>query len=147
MEAFRRLPDYLAREPMPFHLWLRKTAQERLIMMRRKHINASCRAMGQELPLPSQSSVVLAQQVLASGGSPSQPVIQEELAARVRQAISELPDNDREILLMRTYEGLSYNEIACVLEIETAATRKRYGRALIRLHKLLAQDGLSESQL
>ena len=23
MEAYRRLPDYLSREPMPFHLWLR----------------------------------------------------------------------------------------------------------------------------
>jgi RNA polymerase sigma-70 factor (ECF subfamily) len=147
MEAFRRLPDYLARQPMPFHLWLRKMAQERLIMARRKHVVASCRAVGHELPLPSHSSVVLAQQVLASGGSPSQPVIQEELVARVRQAISELPDNDREMLLMRTYEGLSYDEIACVLEIEPTAARKRYGRALIRLHKLLTQDGLSESQL
>lgn len=147
MEAFRRLPDYLDRQPMPFHLWLRKMAQERLIMARRKHVNASCRAVGQELPLPSHSSVMLAQQVLASGISPSQPVIQEELAGQVRHAISELSDNDREILLMRTYEGLSYDEIACVLGIETAAARKRYGRALIRLHGLLTQDGLSESQL
>lgn len=147
MEAFRRLPDYLARQPMPFRLWLWKMAQERLIMARRKHVIASCRAVGHELPLPSRSSVTLAQHVLASGGSPSQPVIQEELADRVRQAISELPDNDREILLMRTYEGLSHDEIACVLEIETAAARQRYGRALMRLEKLLTRDGLSESQL
>jgi RNA polymerase sigma-70 factor (ECF subfamily) len=26
LEAVRRLPDYLARQPMPFHLWLRQTA-------------------------------------------------------------------------------------------------------------------------
>src|SRR5438270_13387403 len=28
LEAFRCLPDYLARRPMPFRLWLRKTAQQ-----------------------------------------------------------------------------------------------------------------------
>ena len=147
LEAFRRLPDFLDREPMPFHLWLRKTAQERLIMMRRRHIGASRRTVGQELALPNHSSVMLAQHILASSGSPSKLVTKEELARRVRQAIGKLPDNDREILLMRTYEGLAYDEIACVLEIEPATARKRYGRALIRLQKLLTQDGLSESQL
>jgi len=147
MEAYRRLPDFLARGPMPFHLWLRKMAQERLIMMRRRHMDASRRAVGQELPLPNRSSVTLGQQLLASGKSPSQLVTQKELAGRVRQAIGNLPHGDREILLMRTYEGLSYDEISCVLEIEPAAARKRYGRALIRLQRLLTQDGLSESQL
>lgn len=147
MEAFRRFPDYLARQPMPFHLWLRKTAQERLIMARRKHVVASCRAVGQELPLPSHSSVVIGRQLLGAEKSPSQQVTKEELVDRVRRAVGNLPENDQEILLMRTYEGLSYDEIACILAIEAAAARKRYGRALIRLHRLLTQEGLSESQL
>ena len=71
----------------------------------------------------------------------------EELASQVRLAVTQLPDVDREILLMRTYEGLSYQEIACILEIEATAARKRHGRALVRLHKLLAESGISESQL
>ena len=147
IEAFRRLPDYLARNPMPFHLWLRKMAYERLIMMRRRHINASRRAVGQELPLPDASSALLARQVLAGEETPSQHVGQEELAQRVRLAISELPEIDREILLMRTYEGLAYDEISCILEIEPAAARKRHGRALIRLHERLKARGISGSQL
>src|SRR5690242_8360213 len=40
LEAFRRLPDYLVRRPMPFWLWLRKTAQERLLVARRQHLGA-----------------------------------------------------------------------------------------------------------
>jgi RNA polymerase sigma-70 factor (ECF subfamily) len=147
IEAFRRLPDYLLRRPMPFHLWLRKMAHERLIMMRRRHINASRRAVGQELPLPDASSALLARQLLANQETPSQQVGQAELAQRVRLAIAELPEHDREILLMRTYEGLSYEEISCVLEIEPAAARKRHGRALIRLHELLTARGISESQI
>src|SRR2546423_1620388 len=52
LEALRRLPDYLARRPMPFRLWLRKTAQERLLMISRKHLGAARRAVGREVHLP-----------------------------------------------------------------------------------------------
>jgi RNA polymerase sigma-70 factor, ECF subfamily len=147
MEAFRRLPEYLQRQPMPFHLWLRKMAYERLIMMRRRHLGASCRAVGSELPLPEQSSVMLAKNLLANEKSPSQQVETAELAHRVRLALAQLPDMDREILLMRTFEMLSYDDIACVLEIESATARKRYGRALLRLHGLLVAEGITGSKL
>jgi RNA polymerase sigma-70 factor (ECF subfamily) len=147
MEAFRRLPEYLERQPMPFHLWLRKMAHERLIMMRRKHLGAACRAVGSELPLPEQSSVMLAKNLLANEQSPSHQVEAAELAQRVRLALSQLPDHDREILLMRTFEMLAYDDIACVLEIEPATARKRYGRALLRLHGLLAAEGITGSKL
>ncbi len=139
LEAFRRLPEFLQRQPMPFHLWLRKMAYERLIMMRRRHLNATCRAVRNEFPLPEQSSLVLAQQLLANEESPSQQVGKKELAQRVRTALGNLP--------MRTFESLSYDEIACILEIESAAARKRHGRALLRLHKLLAADGITESKI
>ena len=147
LEAFRRLPEFLRRQPMPFHLGLRKMAYERLIMMRRRHLNATCRAVRNECPLPEQSSLVLAQQLLADQESPSAQVGKEELAQRVRTALGNLPEIDREILLMRTFESLSYDEIACILEIEPAAARKRHGRALLRLHRLLAADGITESKI
>lgn len=147
LEAFRRLPEFLQRQPMPFRLWLRKMAYERLIMMRRKHLGASCRAVGNELPLPEQSSVMLANNLLANEKSPSQQVAAAELAQRVRLALAQLPEIDREILLMRTFEMLSYDDIACVLEIESAAARKRYGRALLRLHGLLVAEGITGSKL
>jgi DNA-directed RNA polymerase specialized sigma24 family protein len=45
---------------------------------------------------------------------------------------------------MRHAEELPYEEIACLLEIEPATARKRYGRALIRLQKVLSDHGLLE---
>jgi RNA polymerase sigma-70 factor (ECF subfamily) len=143
-EAFRRLEDFLRRRPMPFHLWLRKMAQERLIMARRYHVDAGRRAVGRELPLPNRSTAIFAQQILAAGDSPSTLISQEELTSKVRRAVGQLSEINREILLMRVYEGLSYDEIACVLEIDAATARKRNGRALIQLHKFLAADGLSD---
>jgi RNA polymerase sigma-70 factor (ECF subfamily) len=59
--------------------------------------------------------------------------------------MARLEDIDREILLMRNFEELSYQEIACILDIDAAAARKRHGRALIRLHALLCQPGQESS--
>jgi RNA polymerase sigma-70 factor (ECF subfamily) len=87
----------------------------------------------------------LAQQLIASGSTPSEHVAKHELARRVRQAIARLADIDREILLMRNFERLSYGEIAYVLQIDPAAARKRHGRALLRLNKILREKGLKES--
>jgi RNA polymerase sigma-70 factor (ECF subfamily) len=147
LEAFRRLPDFLERRPMPFRLWLRKTVHERLRMAERQHLEASRRAVGRELSIPDASSVLLTQQLASLGPSPSQHLARGELARRVREALARLQDLDREILLMRTFEGLSYAEVGYLLEIDAAAARKRHGRALLRLHKLLTEGGLTESQL
>jgi RNA polymerase sigma-70 factor (ECF subfamily) len=146
IEAFRRLPDYLERRPMPFGLWLRRTACERLIMHRRQHIHSSKRSVRRELPLPDHSSALLARKLIASGPSPSQVFNEQERCAQVRQAVARLPEIDREVLLMRHFEGLSYREIGYVLEIEPAAARKRNGRALLRLHAELSQTGFRESE-
>jgi len=146
LEVVRRLPDFLARQPMPFHVWLRKTAYERLLMARRQHVGASQRAVGREVPLPDRSSLLLAQRILPRGSTPSQRLGRRELAQRVHEALAHLPEADREILVMRSLEERSYEEIGCILEIDPAAARKRHGRALIRLHKLLVEGGLTDSQ-
>ncbi len=144
LETFRRLKDFLKRRPMPFRLWLRKTAYDRITKARRFH-QAARRAVAREAALPDRSSLALARQFLAPGPSPSRQFAQRELARRVRQALDGLSALDREILLMRNIEESSYEEIGCLLDLAPAAARKRYGRALLRLRKLLADEGLLES--
>jgi RNA polymerase sigma-70 factor, ECF subfamily len=148
LEAARRMPEYLkAPPPIPFRLWLRRLACDAVLMQRRHHAGAARRAVRREVGLPDQSSLLLADRLLAPGVSPSQQVSRQELARRVGQAVAELPDIDREILLMRTFEGLPFDEVACVVGIDAATARKRHGRALIRLHKLLSDGGLTGSQI
>ena len=146
LEALRRLPDYLRRRPMPFRLWLRKIAHERLIMAHRRHAVAGCRSIGRNIALPTRSSAVLGQQLLARGSSPSQGLRCQELAGRVRQAVAELSDADREMVLMRNFEQLTNQQAAAVLEIDPATASQRYGRALIRLRAILAGLGVSGSE-
>jgi RNA polymerase sigma-70 factor (ECF subfamily) len=144
LEVVRRLADFLERRPMPFHLWVRKTAYERLLNLRRDHRGRARRSVDREQPLPEHSSLLLARPLIAGGPSPSQQLEARERAERIGRAVAELPEGDREVLLMRHAEGLSHDEIACLLGIEPPAARKRYGRALLRLQQVLTNHGLLE---
>lgn len=144
LEAVRRVNAYLDRPALPFRLWLRQIAFDRLLMARRQHVEAGRRAVEREAPLPDQSSLHLAQLALAAGPTPSQAFAQDEMAERVRRGLAALEDDDREILLMRNFEGLSNQEAAQVLALEPAAASKRYGRALLRLRKTLLEQGVPE---
>jgi RNA polymerase sigma-70 factor (ECF subfamily) len=143
LEVARRMSDFLEREPMPFHLWVRKAAYERMLKLRRRHVETRRRSVGREHRLPNDSSLTLAR-VLLSTGSPSSEAQAREFAERVTAAVANLAEADREVLLMRQVERLSYDEVACLLEVTPAAARQRYGRALLRLRQVLKEGGLLE---
>ena len=145
LEAVRRLDDYLKNPAMPLRLWLRRIVCDRLIMEQRRHIDAQRRSVKREIALPEGSSADIGHQLLADIASPSGALSRKEIARQVRQAMAELPENDREILLLQNFEGLTSPESAQVLGIEPAAARKRYGRALLRLRQRLVTMGLGGS--
>jgi RNA polymerase sigma-70 factor (ECF subfamily) len=140
-EADRRLSDYLRRRPMPFHLWVRKTAYERLLNARRDH-KAARRNVGREATAPDESSLAVARSLVSPGPTPSEVAQANELADRVAAAVAGLREDYREILLMRLVDNLPYDEIEALLEISQAAARQRFGRALIRLKEALVSIGV-----
>jgi RNA polymerase sigma-70 factor (ECF subfamily) len=144
MEVVRRMDDFLQRRPMPFHLWMRKTAYQRLLDLHKHHLKRRRRSVDREVAWPDRSSLLLARPLLAGGPSPSQRLEAEDLARRVAQAVARLAEPDREILLMRHGEQMPFEEIAQLLDIEPAAARKRFGRALLRLQQALSDQGLLE---
>ena len=62
----------------------------------------------------------------------------------VRRAIDKLPKSEKELIVLRYYSGLSYEEICCVLGISKAAVNGRLIRAKRKLAKLLKNSGLLE---
>jgi RNA polymerase sigma-70 factor (ECF subfamily) len=147
LEALHRLTAYLERPALPFRLWLRQIAFDRALKARRHHLGAARRALSKEVPLPEHSSLALARQLLAGGSTPSQRLDHRELALRLRQAVTQLPPADREVVIMRHFEGLSNQEVACLLGIDPSTASKRHGRAMLRLHRILFEGGLTESPL
>jgi len=79
----------------------------------------------------------------APGGDPA--VVQQ-----VREALGQLEPEQREIVLLREYQGLSYQEIAEVLKVPVGTVRSRLFRAKMALRDLLApgpaQGGAGRSE-
>lgn len=138
----QRIADFLERRPMTFRLWFRETALECLLQARRRHLVADRRAVGREIAIDDHSAIVLAERLLGQP-TPSNAALAQERAEQVRQAVDELPDVDREIILLRSFEGLSNAETATVLEIHPDASSKRFTRALFRLRDRFIALGLS----
>jgi RNA polymerase sigma-70 factor (ECF subfamily) len=137
LEAFGLIADYLERKPMPFRLWLLKTLHQRLAKAERFHLKAARRSVMKEAPQADRSSLALARQLLASTKSAGQRVREAELAQHVRQELARLSPADREIVLLRNFDGLSNQQAACLLDISTEAAKKRYARAILRLQAAL----------
>lgn len=72
---------------------------------------------------------------------------QEERIALVQRAILSLPDASRAVLVLREYEGLSYQEISSTLDIPvgTVMSRLNYARTLLKA-KLEPQYSLLEAE-
>lgn len=144
LEAFRRFDDYCERKPMPFHIWLRRNAYERLLNARRDH-RAALRSIDREQPLPERSSVLLAHSIKQLFPTPSEALARRENRQCVTQALAELPQQDSEVLLMRHVEGMTHAQIAQVMDIEHATARQRYARALLKLERLLRTKDLLDT--
>ncbi len=147
IEANRRLPKYLDKPPLPFHLWLRGLARDRMIDAHRRHRVASRRSVDREVPLVAgdisgQSVLDLAQQLNDPRHTPATAALQNELTEQFQKALDELAETDREVVFMRHFEQLSNQEIAQALNLTEAAASMRYLRAVKRLKEVWQQDSL-----
>lgn len=61
-----------------------------------------------------------------------------ELGERLQSTLSSLPADDREVLLLREAEGLSYEDIAEVLDVPVGTVRSRLHRARAEMRRRLA---------
>ena len=142
IEAHRRLSDYLSDGSMPFHLWLRQIAKDRLIDAHRRH-RAQRRDVGREQNMTAradQSSLDLAAQLCDMELTPAAQALRKELEGRFWSAIEELDEADREIVLMRHQEQLGNGEVAELLDLSPAAAGMRYLRAIRRLRSILGES-------
>ena len=65
----------------------------------------------------------------------------------IRQAIEQLPASTKELIVLRYYNGLSYDEIGSVLGISKATINGRLTRAKRKLKKFLKRNGFPENRL
>lgn len=143
--ASQRLDEYLRTQPIPFYPWLRRIAWQKLVHAHERHLDAQKRSARQEKPdyrgVSDASAMQIAKLIAGDLTSPSGAAVRDETRLRVRAALAELSELDREVLLERYVEQLSVKEIAAGLGTTEAAIHMRHMRALEKLHRLVSGEG------
>jgi len=122
IKAYRALPKF--RGDSAFYTWLYRIA-----------VNTAKNYLVARSRRPPSSDVDLADAEYYSGSdqlkdvsSPENQLFRDELEAVINQAIVELPEDLRTAVTLREYEGLSYEDIAAVMDCPVGTIRSRIFR-------------------
>lgn len=155
LAATQRLPHYAANATGHPYTWLRLVVVQTLVDCHRHHLGVQQRDPRREMSLvgnqgADDSAVSAATVVLQLSGavsSPSAALRQDELRGLVAQALAQVSDSDREVIVLRHFEDLGNDEVAEALGIAEKAASIRYVRAITRLRDALEALGLSLGDL
>jgi RNA polymerase sigma-70 factor, ECF subfamily len=142
VDASQRLPEFVDNPTVPFYVWLRSLASQRLSLAHRRNLGVQARNAGREVsifhsPFPAATSAIIAAQLVGHLTSPSSAAIAAEQKLKLQSALDELEPIDREILVLRHFEEITNAEAAAVLGLRPTAANNRYIRALGRLKSAL----------
>jgi RNA polymerase sigma-70 factor (ECF subfamily) len=143
IKAYRALPNF--RGDSAFYTWLYRiainTAKNHLVAQSRKSPSNSIDAQ--------EAEDYGASEWLNEYASPEREALASELESTIHQAMGELPTDLREAITLREIEGLSYEDIAAVMDCPIGTVRSRIFRAREaidnRLEPMLDEDSHSVS--
>jgi RNA polymerase sigma-70 factor, ECF subfamily len=142
LSAWQDLAEYVREPTMPFFLWLRGIAGNKLRELHRHHLGTQMRDARREISmydaaLPETTTAAVAAQLMADLTGASEEARRAEVKLRLHEALNSMDSLDREVLALRHFEQLSPAETAEVLGIKEKAAGMRYVRALRRLKEIL----------
>ncbi|HEX4952784.1 MAG TPA: sigma-70 family RNA polymerase sigma factor [Thermoanaerobaculia bacterium] len=122
------------RSGLPVKPWLLSIVRNRALdLVRRKKVRRA-------EPLENEEGDYRPE-LIDHGVDPETDYARRELKERLWRALGLLPANQREILVLRDYQDLSYAEIARVLDVPVGTVMSRLHRARAGLRVLLEREG------
>jgi RNA polymerase sigma-70 factor (ECF subfamily) len=120
--------------------WLRRILAAKLADLLRRYFRTEGRDVRLEREIEGdldRSSVLLDRALVAAQASPSQQAARREQALLLSDALGRLPDDYREVLVLRHLEGLTFPEVAARMKRTLDSVEKLWLRGLARLRQLL----------
>lgn len=117
--------------------WLRTILLNNIVSVQRRY-TADKRDVNREVSLNRSHATAAGAGLLKSGGaSPSSLCARNEEAVTVLRALAVLPEDYRQVLQLRDWEGMSWEQIGDQIGRTPEAARKLWARALDRLRREL----------
>jgi len=143
LEAHRDFPGFRGATEGEMMAWLRRILARNLANLARHYLGTRGRDVRLERRLVDeleQSSRALCQELAARQSSPSQRVVARERAVRLAAALTALPPDYGDVIVLRHFEGLPFAGVAERLGRSQDSVKKLWARALGRLRVLMEDD-------
>jgi len=138
MKAVEELPHFRGTTTVEFKGWLRQILVNEANMARRTFAAAK-RDIRREValePADTTSGVLRVLDPIDEHPTPRASALAREQADRVRGLMDQLPENYRQVVRMRNWEELSFEEIGARMNMSTSGVAKIWYRALIEVQRL-----------
>ena len=141
LAAHKHFPQFRGATEEELLAWLRQIMASKLANLARRYVAAG-RAVNLERQMADdldRSSMSLSAVLQADGSSPSAHAARREQAVLLADALERLPDDYREVIVLRHLEELSFPEIALRMERTLDSVKNLWTRALARLKRSLVE--------
>jgi RNA polymerase sigma-70 factor (ECF subfamily) len=140
LEAHRNFPRFRGVSEGEFIAWLRQILAGNLADLLRRYLGARGRDVRLEREIQEsfdRSSVLLDRGLVAPLSSPSQQAARREQAVILADSLEQLPDDYRDVLVLRHLEGLTFPEVARRMGRSLDSVEKLWMRGLARLRQIM----------
>jgi len=146
LAAHRDFGKFRGQTEPEFLAWLRKVLLNTIHHTVDAHVKAQRRDLRREVSIEQvqksvdESAANLAQILPDPGPSPSTPVKRHETAVVLANRLAKLRPHYRDVIILRTLQGMSFDEVAKTMERSPGAVRMLWLRAIEKLKKICDQD-------
>lgn len=140
LEAHRNFPRFRGTSEGELVRWLRQILAANLADLLRRYLGAKGRDVRLEREIEDafdRSSVLLDRGLVAPTSSPSQQAVRREQAVILADALDQLPDDYRDVLVLRHLEGLTFPRVAERMGRSLDSVEKLWMRGLARLRQIM----------
>jgi RNA polymerase sigma-70 factor, ECF subfamily len=146
LKAHRDFASFHGHSEGEFVNWLRRILATNLAQLVRRYLGTKRRDLRLERELAvelDQSSRLLDGGLVAPQKSPSSPsrqAMRREQAVRLADALGQLPEHYREVMVLHHLEGLTLSEVARRMQRTDDSVEKLWARGLIQLRRILGGE-------
>ena len=144
LEAHRQFPNFRGGSEAEMTAWLRRILAGQLALHMRRFFGTKARDLNMERELGAQldeSSQAMDDGLAASISTPSQRASRREQAVLLAEALDKLPEDYREVIILRHLEGIAFADVAARMGKTVNSVQKLWVRALAKLRE--AMEGAS----
>jgi RNA polymerase sigma-70 factor (ECF subfamily) len=142
LEAHRDFAQFRGTTPEEWAAWLRQILATNVANQVRRYLGTRARDVRLERRLAVEmevSSQALDRGLAASESTPSQQAARREQALLLAEALQQMPEAYREVIILRQLQGLSFPEVSRRMGRTLDSVKNLWARALARLSQLLGE--------